>query len=115
MRFLDIVTGWPGGMTVSRLLKCSGFFKLCEGGQRLNENVRTLSGGVEIREYLVGGIGYPLLPWLITPYERNGLTGSISVFNAAHGAARQVDPLGRTMRDILVKHLLHSKQTAAPK
>ncbi|CAL9009637.1 unnamed protein product [Prunus brigantina] len=28
---------------------------------------------------------------------------------------RQVDPLGRTMRDILVKHLLHSKQTAAPK
>ncbi|XP_016650393.1 PREDICTED: RNA-binding protein 39-like [Prunus mume] len=40
MRFLDIVTGWPGGMTVSRLLKCSGFFKLCEGGQRLNENLK---------------------------------------------------------------------------
>ena len=37
LRFLDIVTGWPGGMTVSRLLKCSGFFKLCEGAQRLNE------------------------------------------------------------------------------
>ncbi|KAH0982271.1 hypothetical protein GBA52_009448 [Prunus armeniaca] len=47
MRFLDIVSGWPGGMTVSRLLKCSGFFKLCEGGQCLNENVGTLSGGVE--------------------------------------------------------------------
>ncbi|CAL8159485.1 unnamed protein product [Prunus armeniaca] len=55
MRFLDIVTGWPGGMTVSRLLMRSGFFKLCEGGQRLNENFRTLSG-VEIREYLVGGL-----------------------------------------------------------
>ncbi|BFG43111.1 hypothetical protein CerSpe_293850 [Prunus speciosa] len=185
MRFLDIVTGWPGGMTVSRLLKCSGFFKLCEGGQRLNENVRTLSGGVEIREYLVGGVGYPLLPWLITPYESNGLPASISAFNAVHGAARslavtafsqlkgtwrilnkvmwrpdkrklpsiilvccllhniridsgdilqpdvalsghhdsgygeqccrQVDPLGRTMRDILVKQLLHSRQTTAPK
>ncbi|CAL8131950.1 unnamed protein product [Prunus armeniaca] len=184
MRFFDVVTGWPGGMTVSRLLKCSGFFNLCEGGQRLNENVRTLSGGVEIREYFVGGVGYPLLPWLITPYESNGLPASISAFNAVHGAARslavkafmqlkgtwrilnkvmwradkrklpsiilvccllhnkidsrdilqpdvafsghhdsgygeqccrKVDPLGRTMRDILVKHLLHSKQTAAPK
>ncbi|CAL8178425.1 unnamed protein product [Prunus armeniaca] len=90
MRFLDIVTGWPGGMTVSRLLKCSGFFKLCEGGQRLNENVITLSGGVEIREYLVGGVGYPLLPWLITPYESNGLPDSISAFNAVHGAARSL-------------------------
>ncbi|BFG43109.1 hypothetical protein CerSpe_293830 [Prunus speciosa] len=90
MRFLDIVTGWPGGMTVSRLLKCSGFFKLCEGGQQLNENVRTLSGGVEIREYLVGGVGYPLLPWLITPYESNGLPASISALNATHGAARSL-------------------------
>ncbi|BFG37256.1 hypothetical protein CerSpe_235300 [Prunus speciosa] len=90
MRFLDIVTDWPGGMTLSRLLKCSGFFKLCEGGQHLNENVRNLSGGVEIREYLVGGVGYPLLPWLITPYESNGLPASISAFNAAHGAARSL-------------------------
>ncbi|BFG43006.1 hypothetical protein CerSpe_292800 [Prunus speciosa] len=90
MRFLDIVTGWPGGMMVARLLKCSGFFKLCEGGQRLNENVRTLSGGVEIREYLVGAVGYPLLPWLITPYESNGLPASISAFNAVHGAARSL-------------------------
>ncbi|CAL2244043.1 unnamed protein product [Prunus armeniaca] len=88
LRFLDIVTGWPGGMTVSRLLKCSGFFKLCEGGQRLNENIRTLSGGVEIRECLVGGVGYPLLPWLITPYESNGLPASIS--DVVHGAARSL-------------------------
>ncbi|CAL9031765.1 unnamed protein product [Prunus brigantina] len=62
MRFLDIVTGWPGGMTVSRFLMCSGFFKLCEGGQRLNENFRTLSGGVEIREYLVGGLAILCFP-----------------------------------------------------
>ncbi|CAL2273606.1 unnamed protein product [Prunus armeniaca] len=62
MRFLGIVTGWPGGMTVSRLLMCSGFFKLCEGGQRLNENFRTLSGGVEIREYLVGGLAILCFP-----------------------------------------------------
>ncbi|XP_068339859.1 protein ANTAGONIST OF LIKE HETEROCHROMATIN PROTEIN 1-like [Pyrus communis] len=185
MRFLDIVTGWPGGMTVSRLLKCSGFYKLCEGGQRLNGNARSLSGGVEIREYLVGGVGYPLLPWLITPFESNAGTASISSFNATHEAARslavrafsqlkgtwrilskvmwrpdkrklpsiilvccllhniivdsgdildpdvalsghhdsgygeqsckQVDPLGRTMRDNLIKHWERGKQTGAPK
>ncbi|KAM3319209.1 hypothetical protein P3S67_006409 [Capsicum chacoense] len=32
MHFLDIVAGWPGGMTTSRLFKCSGFYKLCENG-----------------------------------------------------------------------------------
>lgn len=88
MRFLDLVTGWPGGMTVSRLLKCTGFFKLCEGGERLNGNVRTLSGGEEIREFIVGGVGYPLLPWLITAYESNGLSASMSTFNSTHKAAR---------------------------
>ncbi|KAF3436260.1 hypothetical protein FNV43_RR23352 [Rhamnella rubrinervis] len=88
MRFLDIVTGWPGGMTVSRLLKCSGFFKLCDSGERLNGNIRTLSGGTRIREYIVGGVGYPLLSWLITPYESNGLSTSMSKFNAMHESAR---------------------------
>ncbi|KAL4587908.1 hypothetical protein LXL04_000785 [Taraxacum kok-saghyz] len=36
-RFLDIVTGWPGGMTIPKLLKFSGFYKLCESGNRLNQ------------------------------------------------------------------------------
>ncbi|KAK9281503.1 hypothetical protein L1049_004406 [Liquidambar formosana] len=182
MRFLDIVTGFPGGMTVSKLLKCSGFYKLCEAGERLNGNVRTLSEGVEIREYIVGGIGYPLLPWLITPSEGNDLSASTSDFNAMHGTARllavrafsqlkgswrilnkvmwrpdkrklpsvilvccllhniiidsgdelhpdvalschhdsgygeqcckQADPLGRTMREILAKHLQHNKENS---
>lgn len=88
MRFLDVVTGWPGGMTVSQLLKCTGFFKLSESGERLNGNVNVLSGGEEIREFIVGGVGYPLLPWLITPYESNGLSVSMSTFNAMHEAAR---------------------------
>lgn len=90
MRFLDIVTGWPGGMTVSRLLKCSGFYRLCNGGERLNGNVRTLSGGVETREYIVGGIAYPLLPWLITPYESDDLTTHRSSFNAMLEAPRSL-------------------------
>ncbi|XP_043690614.1 protein ANTAGONIST OF LIKE HETEROCHROMATIN PROTEIN 1 [Telopea speciosissima] len=87
MRFLDIVTGWPGGMTFSRLLKCSGFFKLCENQQRLNGQVKMLSNGAEIREFIVGGAAYPLLSWLITPYGSNDLTSSMGDFNEQHKAA----------------------------
>ncbi|XP_042006945.1 protein ANTAGONIST OF LIKE HETEROCHROMATIN PROTEIN 1-like isoform X1 [Salvia splendens] len=87
MRFLDIVTGWPGGMPISRLLKCSGFYKLCESGARLNGNVRKLSAGEEIREYIVGGASYPLLPWLVTPFEGGEPTSS-SEFNPVLETAR---------------------------
>lgn len=182
MRFLDIVTGWPGGMPISRLLKCSGFYKLCESGGRLNGNARKLSDGEEIREYIVGGASYPLLPWLVTPFEGDEPSDSVSEFNPALETARsaavkafsqlkggwrilnkvmwrpdkrklpsivlvccllhniiidcgdrlnpdvalsthhdseykghickQIDPLGRDIRENLAKHLLHRKEKA---
>ncbi|KAL6271478.1 hypothetical protein ACE6H2_028389 [Prunus campanulata] len=158
MRFVDIVTGWPGGMTVSRLLKCSGFFKLCEGGQHLNENVRTLSGGVELpfplsmpcmgaaRSLAVTAFMHLKGTWRILNKvmwraNKRKLPSIILVCSLLHNiridsgdilqpdvalsghhdsgygeqCCRNVDPLGKTMRDILVKHLLHSKQTAAQK
>ncbi|KAL0295759.1 UNVERIFIED_CONTAM: protein ANTAGONIST OF LIKE HETEROCHROMATIN PROTEIN 1 [Sesamum angustifolium] len=88
MRFLDIVTGWPGGMPISRLLKFSGFYKLCESSGRLSGNVTMLSDGEEIREYIVGGSSYPLLPWLITPFEGDELSVSMSEFNSTLETAR---------------------------
>ncbi|KAK2973728.1 hypothetical protein RJ640_019728 [Escallonia rubra] len=88
LRFLDIVTGLPGSMTVSRLLKCSGFYRLCEGGERLNGNAKMLFEGTEFREYIVRGVGYPLLPWLITPFGRDGMSAAISDFNAMLEASR---------------------------
>ncbi|XP_058106165.1 protein ANTAGONIST OF LIKE HETEROCHROMATIN PROTEIN 1 [Magnolia sinica] len=88
MRFLDIVTGWPGSMTVSRLLKCSGFYKLCESRERLNGHVKVLPEGADIREFIVGNIAYPLLSWLITPYDGHGLSPSMVGFNAKHKGAR---------------------------
>lgn len=90
MRFIDIMTGLPGGMTFSRLLKFSAFFKLCENGERLNGKVRTSDGGDVIREYVVGGFGYPLLPWLMTPCETDGISNPQSTFNDKHGAARML-------------------------
>lgn len=88
LRFLDIVTGWPGGLSISRLLKYSGFYKLCQGSERLNGNARTLSEGVEVREFIVGGADYPLLPWLITPYGKDDHSSATDGFTASHNAAR---------------------------
>ncbi|GMH02397.1 hypothetical protein Nepgr_004236 [Nepenthes gracilis] len=90
MRFLDVVTGWPGGMSFSRLLKCSGFYRLCEIGNRLNGKTSVMEDGLEIREYIVGGVSCPLLPWLITSYECDGSADSIPNFQAAHEAARSL-------------------------
>ncbi|XP_072952406.1 protein ANTAGONIST OF LIKE HETEROCHROMATIN PROTEIN 1 isoform X1 [Typha angustifolia] len=90
MRFLDIVTGWPGSMTFSRLLKCSTFFKLCESGKRLNGPVKMSSGKAEIREFIVGDAGYPLLPWLMVPYEGKSLSALMTAFNTRQTAARML-------------------------
>ncbi|WOH01714.1 hypothetical protein DCAR_0521099 [Daucus carota subsp. sativus] len=88
LRFLDIVTGWPGGLTISLLLKYSGFYKLCQVSQRLNGTAKRLSEGVEVREFIVGGTHYPLLPWLITPYEKDNRSEATDEFTAIHDAAR---------------------------
>lgn len=88
MRFIDIVTGWPGSMTFSRLMKCSGFFKLCEAGERLNGSVKVSAEGAEIREYIAGDSCYPLLPWLMTPFEGKHLPAPLQNFNARQKAAR---------------------------
>ncbi|GAB2234587.1 hypothetical protein Droror1_Dr00003843 [Drosera rotundifolia] len=87
MRFLDVVTGWPGGMSVYRMLRCSGFYKLCENGSRLSGKAQTLSTGVKIREYVVGGACYPLLLWLLTPYMEDDSADSFPKFRYAHKAA----------------------------
>lgn len=84
MRFLDIVTGWPGSMTMSRLLKCSGFYKLCENGNRLNGPLKVSAEGMEIREFIVGDSAYPLLPWLMIPYIGKGISAPMTIFNEKH-------------------------------
>ncbi|PKI36404.1 hypothetical protein CRG98_043186 [Punica granatum] len=75
MRFLDIVTGWPGKMSESSIFQNSNFYRLCKEGKRLNE---------KIGEYIVGDSGYPLLPFLITPYEGTELSESSIKFNKRH-------------------------------
>jgi hypothetical protein len=90
MRFRDILTGWPGSINDHRILKNSGFFRQCECGQKLNGSVKELEDGVQIREYIVGDGGYPLLPWLLTPYHGKDLFPSRIEFNAKHHDTRLV-------------------------
>jgi len=90
MRFRDIVTGWPGKLSDSLVLKTSNFFKLCEKGKRLNGKAIILPEGSEIREYIVGDMSFPSLPWLVTPYRGKGLLQTEAEFNRQHFATRMV-------------------------
>lgn len=84
MRFRDILTGWPGSMNESRLLRNSGFFRLCESGQRLHGPPKRLSEGKQVCEFIVGDMGYPLLPWLLTPFQEKDLNDVNIGYNKKH-------------------------------
>ncbi|WVZ48944.1 LOW QUALITY PROTEIN: hypothetical protein U9M48_000351 [Paspalum notatum var. saurae] len=88
-RFTDIVTGWPGSLKESSILHSSGLFKLSENGERVAE-WKQAKDRSEIGEYMMGDSGYPLLPWLLTPYQEKDLTESNAEFNRRHSAARTV-------------------------
>ncbi|KAL8129895.1 hypothetical protein V2J09_019050 [Rumex salicifolius] len=90
MRFRDIVTGWPGKISDSLVLKNSNLFKLCEKGKRLNGKTQEILEGQELREYIVGDPGFPLLPWLLTPYQEKDLPEVKAEFNKRHFATRMV-------------------------
>lgn len=90
MRFRDVVTGWPGKMDDYDVLQRSTFFQLCEKGERLNGKKMKLSEGTELREYIVGDSGFPILPWLITPYRGKENSESKVEFNKRHFATRVV-------------------------
>eukprot|EP01018_Ginkgo_biloba_P040499 Gb_15802 [translate_table: standard] len=79
MRFLDICTGWPRSLNDTHLLRNSSFYRLCEGGERLNGHLVSI-GTIDMREYIVGDGGYPLLPWLIVLFL-GAMTNVQKLFN----------------------------------
>jgi hypothetical protein len=89
LRFRDVVSGWPGSMDDTCILRTSGLYRLCEKGLRLGGQME-LPGGSAVREYLVGDASYPLLPWLMTPYREHGLQAAKVEFNKRHTAAAAV-------------------------
>ncbi|KAL3829136.1 hypothetical protein ACJIZ3_017938 [Penstemon smallii] len=81
MRFRDIVTGWPGKMSDSSVLLSSNFFKLCQEREKLNGTKVSISREMELREYIIGDMGFPLLPWLVTPYQGKEISETKVEFN----------------------------------
>lgn len=93
LRFRDIITGWPGKLSDASVLKSSGFHGLAEEGKRLNGKKVPLLEGTELREYIVGDSGFPLLPWLLTPFKgkaRAQTEDHHARFNRRHFATRVV-------------------------
>ena len=87
-RFRNIWLGPAGSMNKSSLLKNSEIFKECAKGGWLNGNkLKVALDGSEVGEYIIGDAGYPLLPWLLTPYQEEGLSDSMAEFNRRHSAA----------------------------
>ncbi|XP_061372266.1 protein ALP1-like [Gastrolobium bilobum] len=90
LRFRDIVTGWPGSVSDDHVLRSSAFFKLVEEGKRLNGGKKIHPDGTVLRDYVVGDTGFPLLPWLLTPYEGEGLSNVQVEFNKRLAATQMV-------------------------
>jgi hypothetical protein len=88
MRFTNIWFGLSSSMNQSSILHGSGLFELCEKGEWLNGSKLKASDGSEVGEYIIGDAGYPLLPWLLTPYQENDLPDSKAEFNMRHSRAR---------------------------
>nr|AFK33550.1 unknown [Lotus japonicus] len=93
LRFRDVVGGWPGSLSDEYVLRHSEFFKLAEEGKRLNGAEKMLPEGTALREYIIGDTGFPLLPWLLTPYECKDLSDVEVEFNkrvvATHMVAKR--------------------------
>ncbi|VAI42173.1 unnamed protein product [Triticum turgidum subsp. durum] len=88
MRFRSIWWGRISSMNQSSILHESYLFKECEKGAWLNDSkLEVALDGSEVGEYIIGDAGFPLLPWLLTPYQEEDLSEAKAEFNRRHNAA----------------------------
>uniref|UniRef100_A0ACD5VLL5 Uncharacterized protein n=1 Tax=Avena sativa TaxID=4498 RepID=A0ACD5VLL5_AVESA len=93
MRFTTLCLGPSGSMNLSSILHFSFLFKESEKGTWLNGTKLNLSDGSDVGEYIIGDSGYPLRPWLLTPYQLEGDLSDSDYkkeFNKRHSEATAV-------------------------
>ena len=65
---LDVATGFPGSYHDARNLRYSSVYRKAENNAILEKPEDVISGS-KIRPLVLGDGAYPLLPWLLTPYQ----------------------------------------------
>ncbi|XP_061350862.1 protein ALP1-like [Gastrolobium bilobum] len=101
-RFLDVSAGWPSTMKPDTVLYQSKLYIGVENSKELLQGPSyKLSDDSLIPQYVLGDSCFPLLPWLLTPYNRvneEDSFGSVErAFNCAHSHAMGLvgDAFGR--------------------
>ncbi|XP_057418452.1 protein ALP1-like [Lotus japonicus] len=94
-RFLDVSAGWPGSMKPETILHQSRLYLGVEESKELLRGPSyKLSDGRLIPQYVLGDSCFPLLPWLLTPYNRVNEEDSFGsaerAFNGAHSRAMEL-------------------------
>uniref|UniRef100_A0ACD6AUY7 Uncharacterized protein n=1 Tax=Avena sativa TaxID=4498 RepID=A0ACD6AUY7_AVESA len=88
MRFMNILLVPAGSMNQLSLFHACYLFEECNKGAWLNgRKLKVALDGSEVGEYIIGDAGYPLLPWLLTPYQEENFSDSKKEFNRRHSAA----------------------------
>lgn len=108
-RFLDLFVGLPGSVNDSRVLRRSGLFRKATDG-RIVEGLAVSQDG--FTPYLLGDKGYPLLPWLMTPYREGRHTVLETLYQRKHKRGRSVIEhafgiLKQAFRELQYKSDLH--------
>ncbi|KNA09698.1 hypothetical protein SOVF_151220, partial [Spinacia oleracea] len=75
--FNDVCIGWPGSMPDDKVLEKSALYQ--RGNQGLLKGV-----------WIVGGGGYPLMDWILVPYNQQNLTWTQHAFNEKIGDVQTV-------------------------
>ena len=94
MRFINCNVEWSGTKNTSSILHGSLICTKHEKGLLLNGGKRKLSDEPEVVEYIIGDAGFPLLPWLLTPYGEKDLSDPKVEFNRRLSAARAITMRG---------------------
>ena len=87
--FRDIVVGWPGSVHDARILSNSHLYRLGNDGKLFDVNLSQDIGGTTVKPLILGDPAYPLLPWLLKPYQHHpDITASQKNFNYRLSRAR---------------------------
>ena len=104
-RFLDLYLGMPGSTNDSQVLRRSSLYDL-----GMHDNLFDDQRGFEgFSPYLIGDLGYPLLPWLMVPHRNHiRLSMAEALFNKRLRKGRCVVEnafgiLKQTFRELLIK------------